>query len=150
MQRARSGQPGMSPPQAAAPMSATMPLGGMGGGCGGGGGGDFRGLREQLYSSLSGAGLPLPPNRSPDAQDFRFLTEWLLRMREVQTHGQGELKMARNEISRLMDRVAALEKLVHCLSLTLHCLSSTFHCLLLTVHRPAGAREGRRDHRAVG
>ena len=42
----------------------------------------------------------------------RFLTEWLLRMREVQSHGQGELKMARNEIARLMDRVAALEKLV--------------------------------------
>ena len=73
--------------------------------------GDFRQFREQLYSSLSGAGLPLP-QRPADAQDFRFLTEWLLRMREVQSHGQGELRMARNEIARLMDRVAALEKLV--------------------------------------
>jgi hypothetical protein len=45
----------------------------------GGGEGDFRQLREQLYSSLSGAGLPLPPNRPPDTQDFRFvdLNIWL-------------------------------------------------------------------------
>lgn len=103
---------GAPPAQSTAGMSA-LPSAGAGsmGGAPAQDQGDFRQFREQLYSSLSGAGLPLP-QRPADAQDFRFLTEWLLRMREVQSHGQGELRMARNEIARLMDRVAALEKLV--------------------------------------
>jgi Ca2+-binding EF-hand superfamily protein len=95
--------------------SAALPSGGGGGSTDTAGAsqrGDFRQFRDQLYSSLSGAGLPVPPQRPAGAQDFRFLTEWLLRMREVQSHGQGELRMARNEIARLMDRAAALEKLV--------------------------------------